>query len=296
MVCFMSRVYLIALLILMFNLPSFGQILIIHDNGETHDLSGGVGELIFLYRNIYGHYPSDKNILYDFLMERSDYVHEVYNLDSLITNYFALRDSAIVEQIKDSQNVYKVSGDTCSFFIAKYDCTVRCIGGTNELQKYDYDRFRSWTRSHFFDRNGKFLWQLSSTSPSIPREVNLRFRYVVTMEPRILHEDRHEIYPINWEWETEPVLLSITITRSGALSYKFPRLEGVQLYYQELGKPFLLENALGKIRIEDAINPDHLDAIKVYMKSFLDQHEEVDRMELWELVLFKNPPDLTAKQ
>ena len=75
-----------------------------------------------------------------------------------------------------------------------------------------------------------------------------------------------------------------------------PRLKGIQMYYQELGKAFSSENALGTITLEDALDPDHLDAIKVYLKDYFDEHEEVDRMELWELILFNNPPEATSVQ
>ena len=287
----MRRIFLIVLLIFVVYLPSFGQILIINNSGKSCDISGGVGELIFLFRSKYGRYPVDKNALHDFLVERSDYEHEVYDGDSLVTNYLAIRDSAIEEQIKDNKNIYKVSGDTCSFFIAKDNCTIQCIGGVDELQKYDYDMFQSWIRSSVFDRKGKYLWQLSSTSPLMPREINRKFRYVVTMEPRILHENRHEVVPINWECESMPVLISITITRSGSISYEMPRLDGVQLYYQELGKPFHLDNAIGRITIEEAIDQDRLDTIKAYMKDFMDKHDEVDHVCLWELVLFNQTPN-----
>lgn len=74
------------------------------------------------------------------------------------------------------------------------------------------------------------------------------------------------------------------------------RLEGVQLYYQELGKPFSSDSAIGTITLKEALDPDHLNAIKTYTKGVFDEHEEVDRMELWELVLFDNPPGATTTQ
>ena len=286
----MRRVFLFVLLICAFCLPSTGQILYIDNNGETYDSREGVGDLIFSYRNIYGRYPGDKDVLLEFLRETSDYEYGVSNKDSLITGHIAMRDSALVELIKDSENIYTVSADTCSLFIAKEKYSIRCIGGAAELQKYDYDRFRSWIRSRAYDKDGKHIRSLDAEAPMMPREIIRQFRHVVTMEPRARHES-HDFVIINFEIETEPILISITMTRNGTISYEMPRLEGVQLYYQELGKSFLLENALGTITIEDAIDPNRLDAVKAHLKDFMDQHEEVDSIKTWELVLFNNPPE-----
>lgn len=286
----MRRFFLSVLLLSAFCLPSVGQILRIEKNGETSDSRGGVGDLLFLYRNIYGRYPGDKDVLLDFLWEKSDYEDVAFGQDSLVTRYLAMRDRALVEQIKDRGNIYTVSGDTCSFFIAKEKYTIQCMGDAAALQKYDYDLFRSWIRSRAYDKDGKHIWPFDAEPPMMPREVNRQFRYVVTMEPRARHE-RHDFVIINWELETEPVLIAITMTRNGTIRYEMPRLEGVQLYYHELGKSYLLENALGTITIEKAIDPDRLDAVKAYLKDFMDQHKEVDRIKTWEMVLFNNPPE-----
>lgn len=305
----MKRVFLFVLMISTFCFPSFGQIREIYNDGEIIVHYGGgfffsLGEAIFSYRVVYGRYPDKKRILLDYFLEVSKDEYDDYKADSTIISLLAERDSILTVDLNDPDNVLTVSGDTCIFSYAKpkrehtfYNVddtvpivrtlsSVQCIGGLTELQKTDYDMFRSWLRSRFYDKNGKCLWSLCTEAPYMPRNINRQFRYVVTMEPRIIHEDRHEIYPINWEEKTEPVLIAITITRSGILSYEMPRLDGIQLYYQELGKPFRLENALGTIEMEDVIDPDHLNAIKAYMKIFLDEHEEVETIKLWEAVLF----------
>lgn len=163
------------------------------------------------------------------------------------------------------------------------------------MQRKDNGRFLMWLRSRAYDKNGKCLWSLCSESPFMPREVNRQFRYVVTMDP--YEEDDSEMVFIVME-DFSPVFVPITITRSGMIGYgnDILRLEGVQLYYQELGKPFSSDSAIGTITLKEALDPDHLNAIKTYTKSYFDEHEEVDRMELWELILFNNPPGATSVQ
>ena len=50
-------------------------------------------------------------------------------------------------------------------------------------------------------------------------------------------------------------------------------------------------DSIDTIAIEDAIDPEYLDAIKTYTKEFFDEHEEVESMKLWELVCFNNLPE-----
>jgi hypothetical protein len=85
-----------------------------------------------------------------------------------------------------------------------------------------------------------------------------------------------------------PVLIPFTITRSGALSYDVSCLDGMQLYYRtEVNST---ADSIDTIAIEDAIDPDYLDALKTYTKVIFDEHEEVDSVKLWELVCFNNLP------
>ena len=121
----------------------------------------------------------------------------------------------------------------------------------------------------------------------MPREVNRQFRYVVTMDPYEENEPEIEVIGdrrlVDGSLRFSPVFVPITITRSGMIRYgnDMPRLKGIQLYYQELGKDLSSKSAIGTIELEDALDPDRLAAIKAYMKDYFDEHEEVDRMELW---------------
>ena len=309
----MKKALLFVTLLSAFCLPSIGQIRYIYDDEKVFEGYGsgpfyGIGEIMFSYRVVYGRYPDEKRILLDYLKEVSKKQYNDYKADSTMLSLLAERDSILSMDLNDPENMLVVSGDTCTFSYAiptrehtfySDDDTVpvvrtlraiQCIGGLAELQRIDYDRFQSLCRSHFYDKDGKCLWSLSSLSPLLPREVNRQFRYVVTMEPRILHEDQ-EFVLVNNEVECMPVLISISITRSGTLSYEIPRLEGVQLYYQELGKQCRFKNAIGKITAEEAIDPARLDAVRAYLTSYLDEHEEVESIKTWELVLFNNPPD-----
>lgn len=287
----MKRLLFIVLLSSSFCLPTIGQIRFIDKDGEAIDCSGGIGDAIFDFRVIYGRYPKDKKELLEYHLDAVKYESKLY--DSSIYHYRAMEHNAVTKEINNKRNRLTVSGDTCSFYIAKERGTIQCIGGLANLQRYNYDLFQSWIRSRFYDKNGKHLWLLDEDAPLMPKEVNRQFRFVVTMEPRTLHED-HELVFLNLEVESEPVLISLTITRNGTISYELPRLEGVQLYYQELGKPFRLENAIDGITIEEVIDQDRLDAIQTYMKGYFDEHEEVDSAKLWELVLFNNPPHKVA--
>lgn len=308
----MNKVLFVLCFIITFCHPSFGQIREIYDDGEiVEDYHGGIflslGDAMFSYRHVYGRYPDDKIVLLDYFLDLSKDEYDYYaNADSTFFKLFAERDSLLTIDLNAPENVLIVSGDTCTFSYARatrehtfYDlddtvgvvrklCAVQCIGGPVEQQKKDYDGFRMWARSRAYDKNGKCLWSLCSESPMMPREVNRQFRYLVTQDP--FEENEHEIEIIGYR---RPVFVPITITRSGMIRYgnDMPRLKGIQMYYQELGKGFSSENAIDTIQLEDALDPDHLDAIKAYLKDFFDEHEEVDRMELWELILFNNPPE-----
>lgn len=317
----MKRVISIILLMTVFCLPSFGQIREIFDDGEVVEGYGGdlifsLGEAMLSYRIVYGQYPDNKRVLLDYFLEVSKDEYDHFKTDSTIIRMLAERDSILTVDLNAPENVLTVTGDTCTFsyaratreitFLPELDDTVgveivrklsavQCIGGLAELQVIDYDRFRLWRRSRFYDKDGKCLWSLCSESPFMPRDVNRQFRYVVTMDP--YEEDDSEMVFIVME-DFSPVFVPITITRSGMIGYgnDILRLEGVQLYYQELGKPFSSDSAIGTITLKEALDPDHLNAIKTYTKSYFDEHEEVDRMELWELILFNNPPGATSVQ
>lgn len=310
----MKRVVLLVLMLSSFCLPSKGQIREIFDDGEVVEgydtgIFLSLGEAMFSYRHTYGRYPDDKKVLLDYFLEISRDEYDYYQTISILTE----RDSVYTVDLNAPENVLAVSGDTCTFSYAKptrehtftsIDDTVvvvrklsavQCIGGPIEQQINDYYSFRGWSHSRAYDKNGKCLWSLCSDSPKMPREVNRQFRYVVTLNPYEEDDSETDVVreeAIDGSLRFAPLLVPITITRNGVISYgkDISRLGGARLYYQELGKPFSSESAIGTITLEEALDPTRLAAIKAYMKDYFDEHEEVERMRLWELVLFNNPP------
>ena len=319
----MRRVLYVFLLIMAFCLPSNGQIREIFDNGEIVEYYGGLifetlGESIYSYRFVYGRYPEDKQALLDFQRDRakveakekvllrgllldlfSGDVEFEYLDDSLHTSLLAKRDSLIAVDLNDPENVLTVIGDTCTFTYAKATResyyfglddpipgvklrAIQCIGGPADLQKKDYRSFRQHIHTLAYDKNGKWLWQLCSDAPYSPREVSWKYNFVVSRDPGD-YPDGDGVYGL-----ARPVLIPFTITRSGALSYDVSCLDGMQLYYRtEVNST---ADSIDTIAIEDAIDPEYLDALKTYTKVIFDEHEEVDRVKLWELVWFNNLP------
>ena len=308
------------MLICTFCLPSNGQIREIFDNGELVEYYGGVfetlGESIYSYRFVYGQYPEDKQALLDFQRDRSKieakeheelfhghllhlYIGGEYYDDSRYTSLIDKRDSLIAVDLNDPENVLTVIGDTCTFTYAKAtresyyfgldDSTpgvklraIQCIGGPADLQKKDYLSFRQQIRTLAYDKNGKWLWPLCSDAPYSPDEVRWKYNFVVSRDPGD-YPDGRGAYGL-----ARPVLIPFTITRSGALSYDVSCLDGMQLYYRtEINST---ADSIDTIAIEDAIDPDYLDALKTYTRVIFDEHEEVDSVKLWELVYFNNLP------
>lgn len=318
----MKKVLSVFLLIMAFCLPSMGQIREIFDSGESVDYTGGLvfetlGESIYSYRFVYGRYPEDKQALLDFQRDRSKieakddelfrggilnlFIGGEYYDFSRFTSLLAKRDSLIAVDLNDPENVLTVSGDTCTFTYAKatresyyyaFDenfsdfklRAIQCIGGPGDLQKKDYRSFRQHIRTLAYDKNGKCLWPLCSEAPYLSREVDWEFRYVVSRDPGNYADGSG--YSL-----ARPVLIPFTITRSGVLSYDVSCLDGLQLYCRAFRDLNSTADSEGTITIEEALDPDYREAIKTYTKTFFDEHEEVDRMELWELVLFNNPPE-----
>ena len=318
----MKKVLSVFLLIMAFCLPSMGQIREIFDSGESVDYTGGLvfetfGESIYSYRFVYGRYPEDKQALLDFQRDRSKieakddelfrggilnlFIGGEYYDFSRFTSLLAMRDSLIAVDLNDPENVLTVSGDTCTFSYAKatresyyyaFDenfsdfklRAIQCIGGPEVLQKKDYRSFRKHIRTLAYDKNGKCLWPLCSEAPYLSREVDWEFRYVVSRDPGNYADGSG--YSL-----ARPVLIPFTITRSGVLSYDVSCLDSLQLYCRAFRDLNSTADSEGTITIEEALDPDYREAIKTYTKTFFDEHEEVDRMELWELVLFNNPPE-----
>lgn len=291
-ICSMKNVLFVAILIIISCLPSFGQMRVFDNNGKEYYAYGGIGNLaeeLFLYRDIYGQYPNDKNILLDFVLSKDRFDSK----DSLMfLDQISITRKRLTRLLKNRKNRLTVSHDTCSFFIAKTRTTIQCYGGVAELQKSDSYLFRRWTYSRFFDKNGCCLWSFSSESPFMPQEINKRFNLILTTESRSL--DEHDLF-VNKRVPT-PVLIPITMTRNGAFSYDVSCLKGLQLYYQEFGEPFDPANTIGPISIEEAFDSDYLDVMKAYLKAFIDKHDEIGSIRLWELVLFNNPSNTTISQ
>jgi len=317
----MKRVLSFVLLITTFCLPSRGQIREIFDNGESIDFTSGLvfetlGESIYSYRFVYGRYPEDKQALLDFQRDRSNveaaeheelfhghllhmFIGGEYYDDSRYTSLIAKRDSLIAVDLNDPENVLTVIGDTCTFTYAKATResyyfglddpipgvklrAIQCIGGPADLQKKDYLSFRQHIHTLVYDKNGKCLWPLCSDAPYLSREVVWKYSFVVSRDPGVYPEG-NGVYGL-----ARPVLIPFTITRSGALSYDVSCLDGIQLYYRtEVNST---ADSIDTIAIEDAIDPDYLDALKTYTKVIFDEHEEVDSVKLWELVYFNNLP------
>ena len=317
----MKRVLSFFLLITAFCLPSRGQIREIFDNGESIVFTSGLvfetlGESIYSYRFVYGRYPEDKQALLDFQRDRSNveaaeheelfhghllhlFIGGEYYDDSRYTSLIAKRDSLIAVDLNDPENVLTVIDDTCTFTYAKATResyyfglddpipgvklrAIQCIGGPADLQKKDYRSFRQHIHTLVYDKNGKCLWPLCSDAPYLPREVVWKYSFVVSRDPGVFPEG-NGVYGL-----ARPVLIPFTITRSGALSYDVSCLDGMQLYYRtEVNST---ADSIDTIAIEDAIDPDYLDALKTYTKVIFDEHEEVDSVKLWELVYFNNLP------
>lgn len=294
----MKKVLLIVLLGLSFCLPSAAQIIVIDEQGKVYHEGGGMfslGEELFRYRVINGQYPKDKQALLDFIQDKD----RADNVDSVYLSYYNERNRLFSKQIKKRRNKFTVSGDTCSFYIAKTRYTIRCIGGVAGLQKYDTDVFRMWTGSYFYGKDGKYLWPFGDESPSLPlaiKNLKKRFGYIVTMEPRayydspLFKDDKDDLLiALTRPW-TPPVMIPFTMTRNGDFSYDLSCLEGIQLQYNIYGKRLEPANTIGPITLEEAIDPDYIDTVKAHMKGLLDKQEEVERICLWELVLLKHPP------
>ena len=282
----MNKDLLIVILISLLCLPSVGQVRVIEKDETEYAAIGEVGNLgeeLLLYREIYGQYPKDKDTLIDFIMDECRYK----SIDSLsYLNLIEKRRKRFIKLLKNRNNRYSTTGDTCSFYISKTRSTLQCVGGIAEMQKSDSYLFRIWTFSRFYDYYGNHLWSRCSESPFMPRDIRMRFSNIVTTDPKGLNEQ--DITHKQW---TPPVLIPITMTRNGEFSYDVSCLNGLQLYYQKYGQPYENGNTIGSITIEDAIDSKYLEAMKAYLKDFMDKHEDIYSIKLWELVLFNYSSD-----
>lgn len=280
----MNKCILLSILISAFCLPSHGQVRVIEKDGTAYDAIGGFGNLgeeLLLYREIYGQYPKDKDTLLDFILDECRYK----SIDSAsYHDQLEIRKKHFTKLLNNRKNRYSTTGNSCSFYISKARTTLQCIGGVAEMQKSDSYLFRIWTFSRFYDKNGNHLWSRCSESPFMPRDIRMQFSNIVTTAPKGLSEQ--DITHKQW---TPPVLIPITMTRNGELNYDASCLNGLQLYYQEFGQPYKKENTIGPITIEEAIDPKYIEEMKAYLKDFMDKHEDIYSIKLWEFVLFNTP-------
>lgn len=274
----MKKLLFLTTLLFMLPLSSGGQVRLIEEDGAFYDClgNGGVGDVIFSYRVIYGRYPHNKRELLAFLSAGDE---------RMIEGAIVERKTALMKQIKNRKNRLSTSGDSCSFCMADEKITIQCTGGMKELLNTDYEAFRFMTQASCFDRKGRYKPSLYAESPSLPKDELSQFRYVVMMEPRYPVEE----FPIIREG-MRPVMIPVTMNRSGRFDCDLSILDGIPLYYSEIGSSFQTE-ICGPTSIKEALDPDYLETLKVFMKDFLDEHPEVGSMKLWERLLFKKIGD-----
>ena len=290
----MKRIAGLVLLIILFSFPSNAQIRVIEGDGTVYDGSGGgpfnLGEEIFRYRAICGRYPNTKRELLDFLLDK----RRIESVDSVFLDYILMQNKVLAKEIKRHANKLTVSGDTCTFFIAKTKCTIQCMGGVAELQKYDSDQFQFWAGPQCYDKKGKYLWSLdvdTSFLPSAVEDLTKRYTYIVTMAPRHYEDCYENIDEIMIRSpRVRPVFVPVTMTRNGIFSYDLSSLEDIQLYYQTYGEQLIPTNTIGPITKQEAFDLDYFSEIKGYMKEYMDRHDDVNRISLWVRVLFRQRP------
>lgn len=272
----MKKSISIILLSVMFSFSSVGQIRIILEDGSSHDYLFGPGrtiaDWIFEYRLIYDKYPSSKNELIDFQRDIPALISE----DEDINYMMAARDSIFLNRMQDDNCVLATSGDTCSFTCG--NVIIRCTGGAAELIKYDSSVFYGWAKNHplCYDRSGRYI--AYPYADSLSTEAQRHFRFYVTMKSTGFFESG-----------MNTVLIPVTMNREGGLHYDLSHLSNLHLFYQE-NNGISTSCVLGEIPIESAIDLDYFALIKATMWAFLCGHPEVERMRLWEPVMFNKSP------
>ena len=152
----MKHFFVLILLLGLCPILSFGQFRILEEGDAPYysDSGAGIGEVIFSYRVTYGEYPRDKADLLDF--HSNSYRKHVYG-DCYMDRAVAESKEWERSVIKNEENIYSVSGDTCSFYFAEEKLTIQCAGGLKELLKTDYDSYRNWIKTCCYDVNGRYL-------------------------------------------------------------------------------------------------------------------------------------------
>ena len=281
----MKKTWMILILLLSISFSSYGQFRWIQGNGESEvsDYGGAIGEILFSYRSIYGRYPNDKAEVLSF---HADKYQVVDYGDKTLNRIIAKKKKKEARLLKDKNNVYTVFGDTCSFHFSKQKLTLQCVGGVEELLHTNYDAFRRWCFSLYYNSEGRIINSLSSESPSLPQELCEKFHYFVMITPHYPESDFSEIRE-----GKRIALIPFSLNRSGEFKYDYCFLEGAPLFFQEYGKnTFGSDSFVGEVSITEAIDANYVDIVRSYMEEYMEKHPEVAKMRLWEALRFNNTP------
>ncbi len=275
----MKRLLLIILFAFSISVSSHAQARIVNKNGTFYKSDrDDFCSIVFRFRVIYDRYPSDKAELLDFHKRASRFDYG----DRVMNSYYARINEQITKIIKSDKNIYSVSGDTCSFYLSELDRTIQWAGGMKELLRTENYLARVlYVHPCCLDRKGRVLWSFfyDEDFPTLSKSSLARFRYVATMEEI---KSEAPLYPIE---DKTAVMLPFTMTKSGDFYYDYSYLEGVQLFYQENGKPFE-GKTLGKLSPNEAIDPDYIRVVQSYMRSILKRYPEVECVKMWEPIFF----------
>lgn len=279
----MKKLLFLILFSFSFSLLSNAQARIIDKDGTSYKIDrDDFCSIVFNFRAIYDRYPYDKAELLAFhkRASRFDYGDKVMNA------YYSRINAQITKTIKSEKNKYSVSGDSCSFFLSELHRTIQWDGGMKELLRTDNHLARVlYAHPCCLDKKGRVIWSFfhDKDSLSLTKPIRDRFRYIATMEEI---KSENTLYPVE---DKTAVIIPFTMTRSGDFYYDKTYLDGIQLFYQENGKPFE-GKTLGKISRDDAIDTDYIKAVQSYLKRVLKKYPEIDSIKMWEYVLFNNTP------
>ena len=261
-----------------------------------------IGGMISSFRIIYDRYPISKDELLRFLVEHRDHnLFYPYGLN--------VKDKTMYRIVKNRKNMLLTRGDSCSFFVKNLNrkipdgdrldnrsgvyyrhtkgvrnITYKFVGGPADYQSSDYQVFLAVTKMRCFDENGTFVGYLYQNAPTLDFDNQRKFRYRVVFEGDFAKDTTSSrqitYYP--------PVMIPITMNRSGKFIYDLSHVKGWHFYYRDY--PSSIHGVLGDIKLEDAIDQDYINTIKSHLTEFLKQHPEVETIKTWEYLLFNDPP------
>ena len=322
----MRQLFVLILFFSCLAFPSFGQkcSIIYEDGTMDNDFYPDwprIGSLINSFRIIYDRYPSGNEELLQFLLDNRDYI----TFDPF---GFNVKDKTICKIINNKSNTLSTTGDSCYFFIKKLkvsyggrdslqdyseekmntivgrlkkvaacrlgsryrsverirNVTYKFVGGPADYQSSDYQVFLAVTKMRCFDENGTFVGYLYQNAPSLDFDNQRKFRYRVVFEGDFAKDTTSSrqitYYP--------PVMIPITMNRSGKFIYDLSHVKGWHFYYRDY--PSSIHGVLGDIKLEDAIDQDYINTIKSHLTEFLKQHPEVETIKTWEYLMFNNVP------